>query len=72
MKSSHFLLKGLSGVSQMEAYRQCLEIVTQIERYQRLLESNPEFAQRECSQPSSSREYFSPLKSYLDQVEEEL
>lgn len=56
--------------SPAEAYHLCLEILTQIERYHRLFESNPLFAQKECSQ--MPQKYLSKLKSYLDQAEAEL
>ena len=79
----HFYINGMVDVrvllgggkshdleTETEAYRACSEILTQIERYHRLLESNQEFAKSECSQIPNG--YLSELKSYLDEAEAEL
>jgi hypothetical protein len=64
------ILLNRSTISPAEAYRQCLELLTQIERYHRLFELNPIFAKRECSQVP--KKHLNKLKSYLDQAEAEL
>ena len=71
VQTLNVILEGrANSLSSVEAHRTCSEILAQLERYHRLLESNSMFTQRECSQMPVPR--LRELKSYLDGEEAEL